>query len=372
MNTQTTLGEVRHEILRQKERKVDYVTNLKGIEIQPNGRLIVKARQRYDDGTMSELNEAFESHVSPNAMSQYYTMLNIPVGYATRTPFELMRPHIEYAMTNVDPEQSILLRGVKGFGESEIDLAHGVHTRALLSTKYGIIDNDTILNDLISVFGEDTQVRGYHSDNYADMLNLRVIDTEHSMIGLDPSGKSNPFYGGFHVTNGETGRFSLSLSALIFEQWCTNGAVREKFGESLLRMRHLGSSVRLTGAFENASRMLPGIYNESMDSFIGSQSIQVNQPLIALYNLMKSNGNVFSDKLSKETLYSFDRRNESTRYGIASAITEAAQKVDAERRLRAEKLAGNILFFNAPLDSHGDLDKIKSAVEEIKYKMVEA
>lgn len=357
-----TLQTVRDKVLFDDQRKSDFITTFRDIEIEPNGFANLKSRERYDDGSLSDDFKYFQTSLSPQAMSQYYSMLGIPVGYASKIPFDLMAPHIQYAKSMMNQDSAIFTRTINLGGEA----APAIYTRALLTERYGIIDNLKVVDSIIDVLGGSLEVQDYHVDQFSDMLNLRLIDKDYRQYGHDPSGKSNPYYAGLHITNGETGKMSISMAALIFEQWCLNGAVREKFGEALLRMKHLGSHIRLNEELHRSSIMLPDVYENSMDKFSKSQGLIINQPEIALYNLMRSNTGTFDKHLMKETFSSFDRRNENTVYGIASAITEAAQKTDYERRLRAEKVAGNLIFFDLPADTHGDRSKVREKIQEIR------
>lgn len=361
-----TLGLIKEEAIESQKKKKDYITTVGDFRLLESGIAVTKLRERYADGSCADVGEEREVRLTGNALSQYYGLLGIPVGYANKMPFELMVPHIEHARKELNSENQLLLRNMNiGDENRPIEFA-----RAILSTRYGIFDNTEILDGLIETFGHDMRVVNYHTDEFYDAINLRLVDRSYSEIGLDPKGKSNPYYGGVHITNGETGRYSLSMTALIYEEWCTNGAIRERFGEALFRMKHFGDSGRLVESFSNAKMALPEIYADSMNSFKESQHQVVDMPIVALYNLIKSNSGLFNAKLSRETILSYDARNEETRYGIASAITEAAQKVEVDRRLRAEKLAGNILFFGLPMDTHGNIHKIQKDIEAIRYAEV--
>ena len=364
------LSEIKSIIQSKQDRKKDLLVKMKDIQINPStGKMIVKGYERLQDGSEGERFED-ELQATAQATSQFFSKLGIPTSYAVKTPIELMIPHIDHWRRDINEDLTMMVRTY------QIDSGERL-ARALVSERYGILDNNQVLEEMTRVFDDEhTSVRLFNTDEYGDMLNLRITDDRYVAYGQTPAGKSNPYFGGLHIVNGETGKYSVSASALIWEQWCANGAVRERYNEALMRKKHIGNSADLYEAFVEASQAAPELYEKSMASFQAAQEQKIEFPYLALYNLMKQNRQVFSDQFKVNTIEAFDQRNAPTRYGIASAITQAVQKeTQFDRRMKAEKLAGDLLFFNAPLDSHGDeeraMDEIKAMIGRTEAQDVE-
>lgn len=358
-----TFENVKAELVRHEHKKADYYVDFRDIEIEDHGKVLISGRRRYPDGTPG-LFEKVELDITDHAMSQFYGILGIPSSYAKKTPFELMRPHVDYHMQEkLEENKSYLFRTFRDSGKN--------HARAILSGRYGILDNLTVLKALEESLETDfLDIKGFSTDYYGDMLNLRMIDTRYQEIGVDPNGRPNPYYAGVHIVNGETGRYPVSIAALIWEQWCDNGAVRERYGNPLMKRKHIGDADALSIAFERASIAAPEVYEASMDSFKRAQEVTIAHPYLALNNLMKKERAIFStDDFKLSVIDSFESRPEKTRYGVASSITEAAQKLPYSKRLAAERLAGDILFFDYGISEGGDEDEAKGAFQKIRARV---
>jgi hypothetical protein len=356
------LWDVRNRVYEDKKRKEDYLVQVKDINFdEDSGEIIIDGSERLPDGTKGNRIEGMFP-ATDQAEGQFYSRIGIPSSYAKRTPTNLIKPNIDYWKEQIDPETEMLVRTIHDGSKQYI--------RSFLSNRYGILDNDTVIDNLMETFDpHHIQVRDFQQDAYGNMMNLRLTDDRFVEYGIDPTGNSNPYYGGVHVINGETGNYSVTMSVIIWEQWCTNGAVRQRFGESLMRKKHIGDSSALQEQFESASNFAPELYERSITSFKKAREEIVVNPMLALFYLMKSNKRIFNDKMQVNVLKSFELRKEETRYGIASAITQGAQQSSYEKRIDAEKLAGDILFFDKPVyfPESANMDRMKNEIDKLTF-----
>lgn len=365
------LIEIKNYLSDIRDKKVDIVSDIRTMEVERDGdkNILVISGRRHVAGTDTptdstegeKVEAAFEA--SPQALNQFFSKLGIPAPYAERIPLDLLNPLIKHAKQQIGTGGEVFVRAYEP--EPNVFTA-----RAILSNKYGLMDNDTVVDKLIEVYGEGilhVDVRNLEIDKFGDAMNLRITDDRYQVIGEDPNGKANPYFGGLHITNGETGKYSLSASALIWEQWCQNGAVRERYKEPLMRRRHIGSSGEIFNLFSEMATSAPGIYEDSLNAFSASRKMAVQSPYAALYNLFKTHSSSFPDAVKVRIFEAFESRKEMTRYGIASAITAGVQRVpnlSFEKRKELESLAGNLLFFKSPLDEHGNEAEI---IETFNY-----
>jgi hypothetical protein len=84
------LRELKEEMRIKQGFKKDYIVNLGTMELFDGNHLGYKAHERYPDGTTSEMPRVLETRGTKTAISQFYSMLGIPAGYADKTPFNLM------------------------------------------------------------------------------------------------------------------------------------------------------------------------------------------------------------------------------------------------------------------------------------------
>jgi len=307
--------------------KYDFSANISDIHYnERSGNLIVENKNEFE--------------LTSNANSQIMSRLGIPAQYATKTPANLLKPHFDYWKSQFIKENgnSELFIRAKG---SRQDKLHKI--RAFLSPNYRILDNTHVLSALKASVDKDT----YTVTNYKiedDMLNIRLIFdklNQNNIIG--PDGKANSFFAGLHITNGETGNFSVNIDLIIFELWCLNGAVRRWGGRSLMARKHFGRDINLITMFQDTVQDIHLKAESTMEEFLNLRHIRVANPFETLESLMSRRKDLFGAEIKKSIVDAYNRRPEETLYGVVSALTQGAQGWPSAKRLGIEVFAGELI-----------------------------
>lgn len=275
--------------------------------------------------------------LSPTAFNQLFSKIGIPPGYAEKTPTELLIPHYRYfhGLASAKRDSEVLIRGKKLNGG-------GNRMRALLSDRYSILDNRPVAESIVSVLPNNVDIESIHLTE--DRFDTRFIFKDYKLdAGTSPDGSPNVFYIGVHVTNGETGNSGTRLELLIYEEWCSNGAVRRFNSKPLFSKRHIGE-MTLENDFREAVRLVEREADINLGLMRAAVKDKVQTPYEVLGNLFDRHKNVFRKMDRDNVIEAYNFRPISNRYGMVSAITQAAHKRNNyEDRLSMELVAGDLL-----------------------------
>lgn len=311
-----------NEVLIDDSGKYDFQANLRDIQ--------------YDDSTGHiVINNSDEFTLTATAENQIYSTLGMPAAYARKLPPELVKPHFDYWKSEIG-DKEFLVRAKSRKDDKLI--------RAFLSNRYNILDNKDVaiaFNDALSQ--EKFSVVNFNITD--DMFNARVVfDGEAYNNITGPDGKTNRLFAGLHVSNGETGNASARIDLIVWEEWCSNGAIKQFGGNSLLAKKHVGITDDLTELFGDSMDGVKDKSSEFIEQFLSAQrDILKVTGYEALEGIAERRKQLFSGKFLDGCKRAYDERPINTRYGVSSAITQAVQELPFNRRLPLEQLAGDII-----------------------------
>jgi len=310
--------------------KYDFKTDISGLQLSNNG--ITGAIEIVD------LTGKRVMDTTPHSFTQLMSKVGIPAQYAKKCPVELLQPHFDYwkeQYMNEGGNSEVLIRA-RTEGDNQV-------ARAFLSSKYGIMDN----KDVVPAFNEAIAGTSYLIDDYSfseDMFNARLLlDKIYLDAGQTPDGKPNIFFAGLHCANGETGNFNARLELIVHDQWCRNGCFRPIGGKPLFNKRHLGDPADLMAEFKAATQIALAEGGRQVQLFADSRNEILVNPTGILINLIEKKNNNFTEGIRNKIMEKYAMNPDTSKYGIISAITAAAQAYPYETRLDMERFAGTIL-----------------------------
>jgi hypothetical protein len=235
--------------------------------------------------------------------------------------------------------------------------------RAFLSDKYRPLDNDELFQAALPVLQE----RG------VEIVSSEITDTRLYVKFLDPSLKgfikrdgSHDFAGsrwdgGFSwggvISNSEVGNGSLSVRTFSVVHICSNGMIHEQ----AMRQVHVGGRAENDGAFykddtrKAADKALFLKLRDTVDNMLSQEKVdeqaakfsatterKVNNPIKAVEVVAKNNG--FSEDEQNDVLKSLIETGDLTQWGLANAVTRAAEdRPDYDRATEFEAIGNTII-----------------------------
>ena len=238
------------------------------------------------------------------------------------------------------------------------------NVRALLSSRYRIIDNyDVFFNSLDVVKKLNNQnnlaihpLRADLTDTrlYIKLISESLIDT--IFPDKENKGRGDAVNGGIIICNSEVGNGAFKVMPFMNVIKCTNGMI----SEDILSRIHLGRDKGIgeitfkedTLASEDETIWLkirdmiegtfnPEIFSKWVDKINDVASIEIEQPVKAINNIVKNN-NLNKDKV--DTLLAEFAKEGYNQWGLSNAITSVAKtETDYEKQIDMEKLGAKIL-----------------------------
>jgi len=148
--------------------------------------------------------------------------------------------------------------------------------------------------------------------------------------------------GGLLITNSETRHKALRVEPRIFRVVCKNGMVMEDF---VTRKIHLGDSLFDEEIYLSIRRSIKAIFQrfgEIVNVLRESTEIKVKSPQRVINNVVEHYR--LTEKQKENILIAFGAEPEPDKYGIANAITRAAQfEDDWEKKIELEKIGGRVI-----------------------------
>jgi hypothetical protein len=150
--------------------------------------------------------------------------------------------------------------------------------------------------------------------------------------------------GGLFLVNSETGHKALRVEPRLFRVLCSNGMIIE---ELITRQVHLGNNDDLSDemiylSLRRSIRELFARFGEIIQILRDSTEIKVKNPQKVINNVVSHYR--LSESQKENILMAFGAEPEYDKYGIANAISRAAQTEDTwEASVELERLAGNLI-----------------------------
>ena len=312
------------ELEEQRPLKWDSKVNASQLEVVTN-----------EGGARFKINGDNHFSITNPCHSQIAERLEIPVKYyhkmETEAP-ELLVENINTWLKKADKDFF-----VRGLGES---------VRALLSDRYRVIDHlDILYCALNELQAHEAEVEECYLSETE--LNVKV---KSNRLRDFVRHRDDLIVGGLLLTNSETGHKALRIEPRLFRVQCTNGMVIEQF---MTRQIHLGNGNNGDETDEDvylsirrSIRELFGRFGEIIQALRESTEIKVRSPQRVINNLVEHYH--LSEAQKENILIAYGAEPEADMYGIANAVTRAAQVEERwEDSLELERIGGKLIALPA-------------------------
>lgn len=362
-----TLDDLAALLKDQHARKLDVVAPASAIRSQ-DGQIVLRGTEAEltEDGVMPTEGAYTPTEIFDSGLAN---KLNIPLSYTRRLRAE--RPdllddnvngwlHGRRAKTRIQDGQQVVTRdAIPGDDRSFLvrtfrgDDGPGI-ARALLSDRYGIVDNlDVLMSALDGVRAAGVQVDIAGCDLTENRMRVRVVAPEVQALAPEllrgyrspftgAEGTDNPVvFAGFEIGNSETGGGAFTLTPRMVFQVCENGMT---ITQDALRGVHLGSKMEsgiINWSSDTQQRSLELVKAKTRDAvatFLDADyvirkldvlSVQGATPVQDAAKTVEivSQRMQYSQEQQATILDHFIRGGQLTAGGVMQAITSAAQTI---------------------------------------------
>ncbi len=261
--------------------------------------------------------------------NQIAERLEIPVRYYTKMENEA--PELLAENVNTWLKKNSKEAFIRGLGNS---------VRAFLSDKYRVIDHLDVLYCSLNEL-QAYEVEAEDCFLSETEMNLKVrSQTLRDFVRH----KDDLIIGGLLLVNSETGHRALRVEPRMFRVQCTNGMVIE---ELTTRQIHLGNGddefdEMIYLSIRRSIKELFGRFGEIIQILRETTEIKVKSPQRVINNLVEHYR--LSEDQKERILIAFGTEPEYDKYGIANAITRAAQSEENwEKGLELERIGGKLI-----------------------------
>lgn len=278
------------------------------------------------------------SRLQPNdwATGQLCQQLGMPASYFKRCPAELQDRQFNYWLRLFNERRSTMDENGKA---TWLLRAQGVTLRAVLSDRYGRLDNAPLLTAL---------ERSIDDSFVAESVS--ITDVSFHLRLIKPSMKKMILPGdeacvGLHIANSEVGMRCVTVDALVYRLVCTNGLIKLVKGQSLFHRRHVGMGA--TESLEHLPKAISASLEAaqvSLERFAQSTTEYIEDPEQAIKALAQREK--FSDDFSGSIIRQLQTERsdqQHTRFGLINALTGAAHTLGPDERYAVEALAGRLM-----------------------------
>lgn len=276
--------------------------------------------------------------------SQIAERLEIPAKYYQKMEDETPELLVENVNTWLKKTGRDLF--IRGLGES---------VRAFLSDRYRVIDHlDTLYCSLNELQAYETEIEDCFISETE--MNIKVKSNQLKDFVRH---RDDLIIGGLLFTNSETGHKALRIEPRLFRVKCTNGMVIEEFAT---RQIHLGNGDNgndeademIYLSIRRSIKELFGRFGEIVEALREKTEIKINNPQRVINNVVEYYR--LSESQKENILMAFGGEPEYDQYGIANAITRAAQREESwEKALELERIGGKIITL--PISEFKNLDE---------------
>jgi hypothetical protein len=317
------------ELERQKPLKWDeklYSSQMKMVLAENQPRFQIRA-----NGLLS-INESCHNQIAEK--------LEIPLKYYHRMEEET--PELLARNVNTWLERSGKDYFVRGMGDS---------VRAFLSDRYRVIDH---LDVLMCALNELQAHSAENEDCFLSEIEMN-IKVKSQRLRDFMRHKDDLIMGGLFLANSETGHKALRVEPRLFRVKCSNGMIIE---ELITRQVHLGNGDELLDemiylSLRRSIRELFGRFGDIVNLLRESTEAKIRNPQKLIQNVVEQYR--LSDAQKANILMAFGAEPEYDKYGIANAVTLAAQKEETwEKSVELERIGGNLI--SLPIEEFKSLD----------------
>lgn len=320
-------------IRKQDEAKGDALVRTEEIKVQ-EGQIIVPSRaiipfkSDFRNGTPSRLfgsgNDEVVLGLSDRAVTQMCGRLEIPPRY-------MKRKMDERAWNVVD---TIVRDDLNRHGQRLLLRTIGTQIRAVLSEKYVRLNDADVVSDIVEIVQARAQVRWGHIDT--DGIWIKATFPDLKFTGPDGS----DYFCGMILGNSEIGDRSVSCGPFIYRKVCTNDMVIVH--ADAFEHRHIFvDRAQLRYGLKKAIAAAVREGDTFADQIQMAMSESVEDPLDVIDQIAKKVR--YSKELTDTVKASFQIEPMPNKWGVANALTRAAQTLEGDRRVEMEWLAGNLM-----------------------------
>jgi len=307
------------ELERQKTLKWDAKVNSSSLEI-----VLAEDWLKFQIGW-----EGNSFSITKPCHSQIAERLEIPVKYYHRMESEAPGLLVDNVNTWLKREERDFF--VRGLGDS---------VRAFLSDRYRVIDHlDVLYCSLNELQAHEAEVE----DCFLSETEMNVKVKSNKLRDFVRH-KDDLIIGGLLLTNSETGHKALRVEPRTFRVQCSNGMVIEEF---MTRQIHLGNETdeldeMIYLSIRRSIRELFGRFGEIVQTLRETTEIKVKNPQKVINNVVEHYR--LSENQRESIFMAFGAEPEYDKYGIANAITRAAQVEESwEKSLELERIGGKLV-----------------------------
>jgi len=228
----------------------------------------------------------------------------------------------------------------------------GNSVRAFLSDRYRVIDHlDVLLCALNELQAHDAEIE----DCYLSEIEMN-IKVKSAKLRDFVRHKDDLIMGGIFITNSETGHKALRVEPRMFRVKCSNGMIVE---ELVTREIHIGNGDEIADeiiylSLRRSIRELFNRFGEIVLLLRESTEAKIRNPQKVIQNVVDQYK--LSEAQKANILMAFGAEPEYDQYGIANAVTLAAQKEETwEKSVELEKLGGKLVAL--PMEEFKALDE---------------
>lgn len=261
--------------------------------------------------------------------NQIAEKLEIPIKYYNKMENEAPELLIENVNTWLRKNSKKIF--IRGLGDS---------IRASLSDRYRVIDHlDVLYCSLNELQAYEAEVE----DCYLSEMEMNVKVKSNKLKDFIRH-KDDLIIGGLLLVNSETGHRALRVEPRMFRVKCTNGMVIE---ELVTRQIHLGdgnneSDEMVYLSIRRSIRELFGRFGEIIHILRETTEIKIRNPQRVINNVVEHYK--LSETQKENILIAFGMEPEHDKFGIANAITRAAQSEENwEKSIELERIGGKLI-----------------------------
>jgi len=216
----------------------------------------------------------------------------------------------------------------------------GDSARAFLSGRYRVIDHlDVLYCSLNELQAHEAEIE----DCYLSETEMNIKIKSRKLQDFVRH-KDDLIFSGIFLRNSETGQRALRVEPRIFRVVCSNGMIIE---ELVTRAIHIGSGDETLDeiiylSLRRSIRELFSRFGEIVQYLRESTEIKVRNPQKVINNIVEEYK--LSEVQKANILMAFGAEPEYDQYGIANAITLAAQREESwEKSVELEKIGGRLV-----------------------------
>jgi len=279
--------------------------------------------------------------INGSCHNQIAEKLEIPLKYYHRMEEET--PELLARNVNTWLERSEKDFFIRGMGDS---------VRAFLSDRYRVIDHlDVLYCALNELQAHDAEIE----DCFLSETELNIKVKSQTLRDFVRH-KDDLIMGGIFITNSETGHKALRVEPRMFRVKCSNGMIVE---ELVTREIHIGNGDEISDeivylSLRRSIRELFNRFGEIVLLLRESTEAKIRNPQKVIQNVVDQYK--LSETQKANILMAFGAEPEYDQYGIANAVTQAAQKEETwEKSVELEKLGGKLVAL--PMEEFKALDE---------------